>query len=63
MANIFLFHGPFKDCPVISSFEGRSLNCEGTFFFPQLLQHVALLAPAGPAEGDTFPDPHNALGR
>lgn len=27
-----------------------------------LLQHVALLIPAGLAEGDTFPDPHNALG-
>lgn len=26
------------------------------------LQLVAPLAPAGPTEGDTFPDPHNALG-
>lgn len=30
------------------------------FFLP--LQRVALLVPAGPAEGDTFPDPHNAPG-
>ena len=29
--------------------------------FPAL-QHVPPLIPAGPAEGDTFPDPHNALG-
>lgn len=51
-------HGTFTDRLVISFFEGRFSN-----FGRVLLQHVALLVPAGPAEGDTFPDPHNAPGR
>lgn len=32
-------------------------------FFLLPLQLVAALAPAGPAEGGTFPDPHKAPGR
>lgn len=42
-----------------------SVSLRGVFpnFGRVLLQHVALLVPAGPAEGDTFPDPHNAPGQ
>lgn len=55
--NISLFHGTFTDRVAISFFEGCISN-----FGHVLLQHVALLVPAGPAEGDTFPDPNNARG-